>query len=312
MKPMKYVGKDIIGSDVIIPGGTVTLRDPESKLDPLLPPMQTGALLGAMNQVEQSLTETSNASIMSGGNRRTSAYEMSLREQQMEQDLSPYVSELIGASVQMTRLVLGDILQFMTVAEVNHAQGAKAGLRYKNFLVDLKANGSSAKRRHIKFERISPALADKSKALNASYDVLEEQGGMHSDTEIVKADPVSIRNFKYSMVMTEEILKPKSEAVRFKNNLDMLDEIIKTEQVKPGLNNMEEVVKKLLYSTNPVTARNPESFLGQQQGLPPQGGQPQPGAGAPALPPPGSPAAANTAMGQGMPSQGIPQGSPRV
>jgi hypothetical protein len=264
MKPTKYIGKDTIGSDVIIPGATVTMRDPNSKLEPLLPPMQTGNLLTAMQEVEKSLDQTANTQATPanrpGG---ITAYEMSLRDQQVQQDLGPFYSELIGASVQMTRLVMGDVLQYMTVADVNQMQGAKAGLKYKSFLVDLKSGDNKAKRRRVKFEPIGDEMADPAKALAASYDILEEQGGLNAETEIVKADPVRIRALKYSMMMTDDVLQPKSESVRFKQNLEMLDQIIKTEQVRPGLNNMEAVVKKLLYSTNPITARDPESFVGQ-------------------------------------------------
>ncbi len=261
IKPMKYVGKDVIGSDVIFPGATVAMRDPESKLDPLLPPLQTGNLLNAMSSVEQSLLETSNSSITGGKQAQSTAYEMSLREQQLETDLSPYFSELIGASVQMTRLVLGDILQYMTVADVARMQGTQDGLKYKNFLVDLKTGTSKAKRRRITFGMLPEGLEDKAKMLGASQDLVEEQGGQNPDTELVKVDPVRFRSRKFSMVMTDEVLKPKSEAVRFKRNLETFDSIIKAEQVAPGLNNMEEAVKKLLYSTNPVTARDPDSFI---------------------------------------------------
>jgi len=305
IKPMQYIGKDQIGSDVIIPGGTTVMRDPESKLNPILPPLQTGNLLNALNQVEQSITETANTSITSGkGGAHTTAYEMSMREQQIQLDMSPYFAELIGASMQMTRLVLGDILQYMTVADVSKIEGAKDGLKYKSFLVDLKSGSGKAKQRKIDFTQLPPGLEDKDKLLEESYKVLEEQGGMHSDIEIVKADPVRMRAFKFSMIMTEEILKPKSDAVRFKQNLDTFDQIIKAEQVKPGMNNMEEAVKKLLYSTNPVTARDPDSFLNKHEAasgqMSPQqmmamGNQPQ----QPAMQP-------NQATQQGIPQMGIP------
>lgn len=264
MKPMKYVGKDVIGSDVIIPGATVNMRDPESRLDPLLPPLQTGNLLNAMMQVEKSLDQTANTqAVPQNRPGNVTAYEMNLREQQLQQDLGPFYSELVGASVQLTRLVEGDVLQYMTVADISQTQGAKSGLRYKSFLVDLKDSQSKAKRRKVQFEPISEELADKDKLMAASYDILEEQGGMNSETEIVKADPIRIRALKYSMIMTDEVLQPKSESVRFQQNLETLDRIIQVESVKPGTNNMENVVKKLLYSTNPLTARDPESYIGQ-------------------------------------------------
>lgn len=271
MKPMKYIGRDVIGSDVLIPGGTVNMRDPDSKLDPLLPPLQTGNLLNAMSQVEKSLDQTANTQA-TPQNRpgNITAYEMELRDRQVEQDLGPFYAELIGASVQMTRLVLGDVLQYMTVADVSQMQGGEAGLKYKSFVVDSGEGSGKAKRKNIRFQDLTGILGDQAKQLQASYDLLEEQGGMHADTEVVKADPKIIRQRKFSMVMTDDVLQPKSESARFQRNLEMLDKIIQTEQVKPGLNNMEAVVKKLLYSTNPVTARDPESFIGQASAMPQQ------------------------------------------
>jgi hypothetical protein len=262
---MKYVGKDVIGSDVIIPGATVTMRDPDSRLEPLMPPLQTGNLLNAMMEVEKSIDQTANTQAAPQTRPQgVTAYEMSLREKQMQQDLGPFWSELIGASVQVTRLVMGDVLQHMTVADVSKMQGAKAGLKYKSFLVELKGGEGKASKRRIKFEKL-PEFESEEEKMSASYDLLEEQGGIDAETEIVKADPTRIRKLKYSMVMTDDVLQPKSEAVRYQQNLEMLDQIIKTETVRPGLNDMETVVKKLLYSTNPVTARDPDSFISKQQ-----------------------------------------------
>jgi len=268
IKPMKYIGKDMISSDVIIPGATINMRDPESRLDPLLPPLQTTNLLNAMMKVEESLNQTANiqASPVDRMPGRITAYELSLREQQVQQDLGPFFSELIGASVQLTRIVLGDILQFLTVGDVEKMQGAKASLRYQSLLVDLKTTGGKTRRRKIKFELFGDEMADKEKQLAASYDLLEEQGGLNSETEIIKVDPRRIRELKYYMMMTEDVLTPKSDDIRFQRNLEMLDQIIKLEQVHPGLNNMEEVAKKLLYSINPITARHPESFVNKTNG----------------------------------------------
>jgi hypothetical protein len=275
MKPMKYIGKDIIGSDVIIPGATVSMRDPDSRLDPLLPPLQTGNLLSAMREVEKSIDQTANTQA-APQNRpgNVTAYEMNLREQQLQQDLGPFYAELIGASVQMTRLIQGDVLQFMTTADISTMQGEKAGIRYKSFLVDLKGDSGKTKRRRIKFEQIGDELKDPNLAMEASFDLLEEQGGMDAETELVRADPTRIRSLKYSMLMTDEVLQPKSDNVRYQKNLEMLDKIIQTEQVKPGLNDMQQVVKKLLYSTNPVTARDPDAFISKEQPQPQVMGMP--------------------------------------
>jgi len=261
MKPMKYIGQDVIGSDVIIPGQTISLQDQNGKLEPVLPPLQTGNLLAAMSQVEKSLTETANTQILPKS--RSTAYEMSVVEKDMQSQLAPFTSELIGASIQLTRLVLGDILQYCTIGDISAIKGAKSALKYKTFLVDIKGNKTRAKRRRIKFETL-PKMDDSEK-LKASYDLLEEQGGPNADTELIKADPKAIRKLKYSMIMSEDVLRPKSDALKFQENLATLDKVIALESSRPGLNNLEEVAKKLLYSTNPVTARDPEKFINKQQ-----------------------------------------------
>lgn len=275
MKPMKYIGKDVIGSDVIIPAATTTMRDPDSKLEPLLPPLATGNLLNALGEVEKSINQTANT--QAAGSEKVSgitAYEMNLREKQLQQDLGPFYSELIGASVQMTRLVLGDVMQFMTVPDIGTMQGAKAALKYKSFLVDLKAESGGPKRRHIRFEPMEDILRNPDAVMAESFNLLEEEGGPNAEVQIVKADPLRIRALKYSMIMTDEVLQPKSDAVRFKENLELFDKLLQAEAASPGLNDMKEAVTKLLYSSNPVTARNPEAFLAKQIEQPTMGMQP--------------------------------------
>jgi hypothetical protein len=283
MKPMKYVGKDVIGSDVIIPGSTVSMSDPNAKLEPLLPPANMNSTLMAMGQVEKSLDQTANTQAVPGENReRVTAYEMSLREAQVKKDLGPFFAELIGMSIQMTRLVLGDILQHMTVADVGQMQGPKAGLRYKSFLVNLKGGGK-VKSRRVKFEKLKDGMTE-DELMGESYALLKEQGGLGSETEVVKADPVRIRNRKYSMLISDEVLKPKSDDVRFKQNLETVDKVIALKGAGANID-MDVAAKKLLFSSNPVTARDPDSFIMKAQAaggieLPP-GMPPIPGMGQP-------------------------------
>lgn len=275
MKPMGYVGKDVIGSDVIVPGMTTTMRDPQSKLAPLLPPMQTGNLMTALKTVEDSVNETADTQVIKNGSPEITAYQTSVQEQQLARNLSPFMSELVGASVQLTRLVLGDILQYCTVGEIDKTQGMKAALKYKSFLTDIKGGKSKAKKRKIQYATLPDNMTEDAE-LKASFDILEEQGGMDSEIEIVKADPRKLRELKYSFVIGDDVLRPKSDNVKFLNNLATLDKVIASKAAGANVN-MDESVKALLFTTNPITARDPESFMSEPTAQPvPAQGQAQP------------------------------------
>lgn len=271
MKPMGYVGKDVIGSDVIVPGMTTAMRDPASKLMPLLPSMQSGNLMQTIKQVEESIDETADTTLIPRGSPHITAYLTSALEQQQARALAPFVSELVGASLQLTRLVLGDILQYCTVGDIDKSQGAEPALKYKSFLTDIKDGKSKAKKRKIQYASLPDTMTE-DEQLKESFDLLEEQGGMNSDIELVKADPKKIRELRYSFVIGDDVLRPKSESAKFQENLALVDKAIAMKTAGANID-LDEVAEKLLFATNPITARDPDAFISE----PPPQPQPVPG-----------------------------------
>ena len=298
MPPTKYIGSDVIASDVIVPGMTTTLKDPNSKLEPILSPTNSASLMQAIGKIEESVDDIATTQVFPNGvSGHMTAYAISSREQQLSQKLAPFMSECVGLSVQLTRLVLGDVLQHFTVADVDASVGAKDALRYKTFLVDKQGTGggSKVKRRRISFERL-PDLSDKQKALDASYQLLAKQGKIDAETEQVQADPVRLRQRKYRMLVTDDVLKPKSDALKFQENMATFDKAIAAKEAGANVD-LDKLTEKLLFAVNPVTARDPHGFMtepppqGQPEMAPAGGGKPpMPGAN-PKSPEPAAPMA---------------------
>lgn len=265
MKPMKYVGTDVIGGDVIIPGLTTTLRDQNARLDPIMPPMNSASILNALGKVEASLQDTANSDAVPGSESGRTAYEIGAREQQLARELSPFMSELVGASVQLTRLVVGDVLQHATVAEISKVQGAPQALKYKTFLAES-GNGQKKKRK-VEYERLPDSMTSE-EMMSASMDLLERE--METGTKIYRADPRRIRDLRYTFTVGEDVLRPKSDALKYRSNLETLDRAIALNSAQPGLIDLEAAARELLFSSNPATARDPDAFIGaaQAQGAP--------------------------------------------
>jgi len=272
MKPMGYVGSDVIGSDVIVPGMTTVMKDPGAKLAPLLPPMSTNGVMTAIREVEASLTETQNSDAVPADRRNMTAYEIDAREQQLARDLTPFMSELVGASAQLTRLLVGDLLQYSTLGEISDVQGADRALKYKSFLVD-RPGGKG--RRKIRFETLPDSLTGE-QALEESFKTLEEQERLGRDVELLRADPRRIRKFRYSYVVGEDVLRPKSDAVKYRQNVETLDRAIAAKAAGANVD-MDALAEKLLFADNPVTARDTSEFMLDAPQAPPGGPQALPG-----------------------------------
>jgi hypothetical protein len=285
MPPMVNIGGEVIASDVIIPGAVTTLTDPNSDLKPFsIGQNYQGLIAGqnALKEVEDSLNSGSAEPVTQGAQQPgdTTAYEI----QQMEQN----ASTVLGLFVQMIsdhvrnfgKLRLGDILQYLTIPDVTNIEN-EAELIYKTFYLYNKGENSTT--RKIKFDNKLP-VGDitKEQRLDHSFDILKEQGGLDSKTELYKVNPALIRNLKYMVTVNADVLNPMSEELERAFALEEYDRMISNQNIDP-----EETARFLLtsyprtkkdpqkYLVKPSTSAGPmQQMLSQQQGTQPQG-QPQ-------------------------------------
>lgn len=289
MPPMINRGGDYIGSDVIIPGAVTTLTSPDANLEPLsIGQNFRGITIGmeALNKVEDSLNDAAANPNQDVNNPpgKTTAYQISVIEKNAATVLGLFVKMISDHVRSFGKLRINDILQYLTVPEVQSIMGKEQGeLVYKTFYLYNKGEGSRT--RKIKFDTNLPDTLDEKSAgkdkLKMSYDVLSEQGGLESKMELYKVNPSLIRDLKYMITVTPDLLNPMSEDLERAFGLEEYDRMIASPVAD------QEEAYRFLLSLYPKTKKDPEKYLmkkpdimqqltnqqGTQQGLPQ--GQPQ-------------------------------------
>lgn len=259
MPPMVQIGDEIIGSDVIVPGAVTTLQSANADLRAITMGNGMPDALNALNQVEASISETTESVPSFGGARKT-AYQLSLEQQNATTILGLFVQMISQHVKDYGRLRLGDILQYLTIIDTDKITG-DASLVYKTFLVNKgSSTGGKAKVRKISFDGgMSSEPMSGEDQLNASYDVLNEQGGTDSNVELYKANPELFRNLTYMLTVSPDALNPKSEQLERTLHLETFDRMI----TSPAAN--QEEALRLLLTTDSITKKSPDKYVMQQQ-----------------------------------------------
>lgn len=262
MKPMLNVGQEMIASDVVVPGAVTTLSDPNAKLSPIFgQPINLRSGMDTLNTVEESISETSADNLQSGqpqGGSQT-AYEISRQEQNAATVLGLFI-QMIGQHVkEFGKLRLGDILQYLTIAETDKIEANK-DLTYKTFLLHDKQSGGGTKTRKIKFDAsMSSVPMSKEERLRASFDTLKEQGGINADTELYKVNPELFRNSKFMCMVSPDVLNPRSADLERAYSLESFDRMV----MHPEIFDPEET-GRLLLQADPKMARGPDKYIAKQ------------------------------------------------
>ena len=260
MPPMVNVGGEVIASDVIIPGAVTTLMDPNSDLRPFsIGQNYQGLVAGqnALKTVEDSLNQSSTEPVSQGASQPgdTTAYEISRMEQNAATVLGLFVQMISDHVRSFGRLRLGDILQYLTIPEVQAIGGKEESeLIYKTFYLYNKGENSTT--RKIKFDKDLPeGMITQEEKLNHSFDILKEQGGLDGKIELYKANPGLIRNLKYMVTVNADVMNPMSEELERAFALEEYDRMVQNPNIDP-----EETARFLLISY-PRTKKDPKKYL---------------------------------------------------
>lgn len=263
-QPMVNYGSETIGSDVIIPGGVTTLTDPNSKLTPIPVAQDIKAGMDTLMKVEESVSESSENPIQQGQTPGpdTTAYEISRLEQNSNTVLGLFIKMIAQYVRQYGRLRLGDIIQHLTIVDVDKITD-EAALVYKTFLVKGKGKTDSKK---VQFtDEVPEEPVTKETALKNSYKTLAEEN--RNGMEIYKVNPTLFRNLCYQLVVSPDVLHPRSEDLERAQKLELYDRAI----MNPAAD-QERVFKDFLIGAY-KDIKQPEDYVQKQQ---PQQGIQQP------------------------------------
>ncbi len=264
MPAMVNIGGEAIDNSVIVPGMVTTLSSPDAKLQSVMPPIDLKSGLSTLMEVEKSLDDSAvdpvaQANAQPGG---TTAYEISRIEQNANTVLGLFIQMISDHVRQYGRLRKGDILQHLTIADVTNITD-DAELVYKNFLLPAK-NGNGSKR--IKFDASLPDGNIKKKdKLNLSYKVLDEEGGEDSKHLLYKANPIGFRNNKYKIVISPDVLSPRSKDLERAMKLEVYDRAIQNQNT-----DQNEVTEDFLFGAYDMIS-DPKKYIKQEQNTSPLG-----------------------------------------
>jgi hypothetical protein len=263
--PMVATGAEDIGADVVIPGSVTTFQSADANLKPINSSSNLSAGVTAMMDVTKSLSDSSIDPILQGGQQpgvRT-AFEVRRMEDNALIDFKIFI-QMIGFMVQdIGALMVGDILQFMTIGQVEEIAGEEDKLKYASYLLPESKTEEGIKSKKIQFTGDMPEEMDDDEKLDASFDVLEEEGGMDSKREIYKVNPDIFRKNKYKILISPDTKSPYSEEVENAFKLEAYDRMI----ANPLLD-QEIVTKDFLLSVYDVSKKDPQKYIKQQQPMP--------------------------------------------
>ncbi len=270
--PMINVGPETIGSDVIIPGKVTTLTSSDSKLTTVGVSENIKAGMDTLMKVEESLAESSEQPTLQGAETKggTTAYEISRMEQNANTVLGLFIKMISQYVRQYGRIRLGDIIQHLTIIDVDKITDQPA-LVYKTFLVKGKGKNETKK---IEFtEDVPEEPQDERESLDRSYALLSEE--KRTGMEIYKANPKLIRDLVYKIVISPDVLHPRSEDLERAMKLELYDRAIANPTA-----NQEAIFKDFLLGAY-KDIKEPDDYVAKQQPMQPDqmamaGGQQSP------------------------------------
>lgn len=256
MKPMIAVGGEIIQSDVLVPGAVTTFKDTNADLRPINTSIDLKAGMDTLQKVEDSLSESSQDPQQAGQPQGGSptAYQLSQEQQNASTIIGLFVKMISEHVRQYGKLRINDILQYLTIAEVNAIED-DAPLVYRSFLMPDKHSAGRSKPRKIKFDSSLPSdPITEEEYLKMSYGVLQEQG--KKKQEIWKVNPELFRNNKYMVTVSPDVMNPMSEDLERAFDLELYDRAIQN-----PLLDQEAVVKDFLLGAYNKSRRDPTKYI---------------------------------------------------
>lgn len=221
MPPLASHGGEKVNASIIFPG-RVTPFGENSKVTPL----QAGnpnAGYNAIAQLEKSMSESSQDAFRQGvSNEGTqTAYEISKLEQNAKIQLG-IMGTMVGRLVRdLGELMVDEIIMHETVGQVEEITGGETQMKYRTFLLPNKTEGGKTVTKKIVFDGtiIGKKFSDK-ELKQKQYEILEQEGGIDSDTRIVRVNPERFARNKYTIMVSPDILKPLSDAFQRAFNLE--------------------------------------------------------------------------------------------
>ena len=270
--PVAFFGAEAFNASITTPGTVTTFEDPNVKFQKIDAGQDMNAGLAALQKVEASISESSQDVLQSGQSNQGSqtAFEISRLEQNARIMLGLF-AKMIGFGVRdYGMLRVSDIIQFLTVGEVQELTGGDTKLKYKSFLIPEKNVGGKKKTRKIELNAELPTEISDEERLEMGYGILDEEGGMDSDKEIYKVNPALFRELKFKVTIRPDIVTPPSDALKKALNIELYDRAIMSPYA-----DQEQLYRDLLLGSYDGARDNTDKYVKEEQMMQPMQSQGQ-------------------------------------
>lgn len=256
--PTVTTGSEKVGMDVIVPGLNLAFAEKDVQINPISTgnPQSVKTAMDMLEKVESSVAESSQDPIQQGQNpagQPSTAYEISRIEQNAATVLGLSMKFISQHAIQYGKLLVSDILQYMTIADAEKITD-EGGLIYKTFFA--KEPGSTGKMNKISFDTNLPDTMTDEEKMDMSWKLLEAQGGIKSDITLWKVNPALFRDYKYTFTVDQDVLNPRSADLIRAFDLETYDRAIAS-----PVANQEKIFTDLLMASNPKTAKDPKNYV---------------------------------------------------
>jgi hypothetical protein len=261
--PMISYGETRFDAPVMIPG-QVTHAGEDGRVEVLSGNSNISAGLQLTQNVEGSMSESTQSSRAMGvaDSKEMTAVEYAGLEQNSMQALGLFGRQLSHLVKQLGTLMQGDILQYLTMPEVEGLLSGGQKVKYKSLLANGNLQGSGpSDMNQIRFtdQFFGKDMVDE---FDVSMSLLEEEG-LKGDVGIKLVDPVLFRKQKFTVFISEEELSKENKRMEKALKLEAYDRAINN----PTLD-QNEITKEFLLT--PYVPGDEDRFMAKDNGVPRQ------------------------------------------
>ncbi|MBD3207732.1 hypothetical protein GF319_15490 [Candidatus Bathyarchaeota archaeon] len=255
MPPLSVIGAENIDAGIIMPGVVTAFENPDTKIEGINTNANLNEGRAMIEKIEDSMNEASQDPLQMGIPRSGSqtAFEISRLEQNARIQLGLF-GRMMGFLIQdIGELMANDILQHLTVGDLQQIGSGKEMLKYRTFIIPEKSEKGGTKTIEFKNEEIPKTEEEKKKK---GYELLEREGGLESNKQIVQVNPELFRKRKYKFKVSPDIMFPPSENVQRALALEEYDRAIQNPMA-----DQESIYKDLLLGVYDKTKDAPEKYV---------------------------------------------------
>jgi len=277
MPPINIFGEEDIDTGVVFPGVTNNFSK-STKVEVMETGKNLNAGFNALGMVEKSMAESSQDQLQAGLSPATgrTAFEISQVQENARIQLGLFGKMIASLVVDFGGLMVDDILNHMTVGQVEEITAGIPRMKFRTFLLPDKTENGRTVSRKIKLtdELFGMELDTDEAKFEASKLTAREQGGLDSGTRLIKVNPALFRKLKFMLTMTADTMLPKNEFLKKALDLEAYDRMITNPLV-----DAQAVTRDFLVET--FADGDVDKYMkqgGQTLGLPAEGSEAAPGA----------------------------------